>query len=204
VYFYKIIILSKVHRSDENRCRNHEGEGMKEFKQIKWASRAGFTIIELLFTVSIAGILASVAIPAFQKHLLNARRSEATLSVAKITERVTVFFNRYHAFPPPAARTPAAVAPGYRNEIATYNATFMTGAGWEEIGFCPAADFYYSYTFEPECSTAGPTCEDGMTAHADAEGDLDADGDLSLFTQNMTILNGKLLVGPILIMDETE
>ena len=44
---------------------------------------AGFTLIELMITVAIIGILASIAIPSYRSYILKSRRSEAMTELTK-------------------------------------------------------------------------------------------------------------------------
>lgn len=44
---------------------------------------AGFTLIELMITVAIVGILASIAIPSYRSYILKSRRAEAMTELTK-------------------------------------------------------------------------------------------------------------------------
>jgi len=65
---------------------------------MRQASHNGFTLIELLIVVAIMGVLASLAIPAYQNSVLRSGRAEAKtelLQVASDQERYFSNFNTY-------------------------------------------------------------------------------------------------------------
>ena len=59
----------------------------------------GFTLIELMIVVAIIGILAAIAIPAYQDYTIRAQVSEGLNLSAGAKAAVTEFFQDQGAFP---------------------------------------------------------------------------------------------------------
>lgn len=66
---------------------------------MKPAIQSGFSLIELLFTLVIIGILAAFAIPAYTNYLNRARFSEGMIFARKSLEEVYLFYQQNGYFP---------------------------------------------------------------------------------------------------------
>lgn len=71
---------------------------MKSMKMMQSAQR-GFTLIELMIVVAIIGILAAVALPAYQDYTARAKVTEVNLQVGSCKGAVTEFIQTNAKFP---------------------------------------------------------------------------------------------------------
>src|SRR3954469_485783 len=71
---------------------------MKSMKMVKKA-QAGFTLIELMIVVAIIGILAAVALPAYQDYTARAKITEVNLQVGACKNAVAEYLQANGTFP---------------------------------------------------------------------------------------------------------
>lgn len=91
-------------------------------------SRAGFSLFELLITLTVVAIIASIAIPSWRAHLLTSRRTEAVamlLQVANRQEQFRLQQQRYATTDELTAMPPAGL--GIVNMGERYTLTTTTG-----------------------------------------------------------------------------
>jgi prepilin-type N-terminal cleavage/methylation domain-containing protein len=59
---------------------------------------AGFTLIELMIVVAIIGILAGIAIPVYQSHIIKSKQAEARTTLAAVYTNQVVYFSENGAY----------------------------------------------------------------------------------------------------------
>jgi len=85
-------------------------------------AQQGFTLIELMIVVAIVGILAALALPAYQDYTVRARVSEGLARGAEAKTSIAEFFSSNSAFPATTAAAGFNSAPaGFTRRVAWTN-----------------------------------------------------------------------------------
>ncbi len=141
----------------------------------------GFTLIELMIVVAIVSILASIAVPNYQKFQLKAKTSEAKINIhaIRVDEELFATENNYYK----VAGWAPGVVPGPMSMPFDSHGADVEGFNW--IGFRPAGKVYFSYLVAEGTPSGGniPKEKGNDTPATDFEditiiavGDLDANG----------------------------
>ena len=88
-------------------------------KSMTQKAQAGFTLIELLIVVAIIGILAAIAVPAYQDYTIKAQVTEGANLAGGLKTSVAEYYHNHGTFPGDADinNTPANVTGKYVTQV---------------------------------------------------------------------------------------
>jgi type IV pilus assembly protein PilE len=103
----------------------------------------GFTLIELMIAVAIIGILASIAIPAYQQYVLRANRADAQAILMETAQFMERYFTTNNSY------ADAALLSGQSPK---------TGTAKYTISFSSQSDTAYTLQAAPQGSQTADSC----------------------------------------------
>jgi type IV pilus assembly protein PilA len=96
---------------------------------LKQQTQQGFTLIELMIVIAIIGILAAVALPAYQNYTVRAKASELILAASAGKQLITEYAILNNALPDSADLNVPDIATGMVESVAMADAGVLTVTG---------------------------------------------------------------------------
>lgn len=169
---------------------------------MKKMNKKAFTLIELMIVVVIIGILAAIALPAYNSYIAKARSAEAPLQMASIRTGLIANFEesgvdasgnpQTQRFANPSDPRPTAV-PAQTKVTVDWTAASTV---WQQLRFQPADALSFQY------NVVAAGLGSASTATITARGDVKAGTAQTFRQQNCTATNGAACSGLVAVSDE--
>jgi type IV pilus assembly protein PilA len=125
---------------------------MNTVQRARMSAQKGFTLIELMIVVAIIGILAAVALPAYQSYTIRAKVSELMLTASGARTCITEAYQANNAFPSSLATDCSIAIAGKVTAASVDGSGVITVAGSTATNSVGAA---VTVTLTPATAAAG-------------------------------------------------
>ncbi len=131
-------------------------------------AQSGFTLIELMIVVAIIGILAAIALPAYQDYTARAQASEGIKATEGIRTELAIYYYEHKAVPPPTDPVYTAATNLAGKYFLAGGATMNTTTGAITVLFSSGANSGQTIVLTPSYNPAanqisGWSCSIGST-----------------------------------------
>ncbi len=129
----------------------------------------GLTLIELMVTVAILAIVASIAYPAYKGYTVTANRSDGKIALNKIAMAQERFFSENNSYTTNISLLPGYTSNPFLTEKGKYSISAAAGPGGITTSFILSAT--------PQGSQANDNCTNLTLSSAGVKGGLPSKGD---------------------------
>ncbi len=148
---------------------------MRTIRTTRAARRSGFTIIELMITVGLIGVLAAIAVPNFTSYQARSRRSEAYTNLSALGRAEKAYQAEANTFVESSVGVLAFPDWDAYGGLSAKKPWDADSSGvFDIVGWEPEGQVFYSYEVNAgQVLTASCSCDLCFTAsaHSDVDGD---------------------------------
>lgn len=107
------------------------------FKSTSAHAQPGFTLIELMITVSIIAILAAIALPSYKNYIVKSHRTEAQAAMLSLAQYLESKYNASFSYPAVASIPESLTKPGNVSDYYTISVSIANASQTYTITAAP-------------------------------------------------------------------
>ena len=130
----------------------------------KRSHNVGFTLLELMLTVTIIGVLAAIALPAYTQYVERAKRTEGKTALMEVAGRLERFYSDNNRFATSSTSFPVEANIETESENGYYNITINSPSPFQTYTLTAAPTFTDSLCGSLSLDNAGTRTVSTATA----------------------------------------